>query len=154
MRKPQKTTILIIVVIILSILFLTTLGTTVYFALPGQLNGVKEDNRDFNDGYPSFKGYVFGSSEFRANMYFRVLLPQGYDSNISYPVLMYIHGQGAQGSDNKSQMASYFLDQYLAVQAEYPAIIFVPQFPKGFHGNGNSKDGYAAEYLLMDCLRA
>jgi len=154
MRKLKKFTVYTIIIVVLSVTFLTTLGTTVYFSQPGSTNGVEEDNRDFKDGYSDFKGYVFKGSEFRKNMYFRVLLPDNYDENTAYPVLMFIHGQGSQGSDNKNQMYSTFLDPYLAVKSEFPAIVFVPQFPKGYHGNGNSKHGHAAIYLLMSCLEA
>lgn len=151
-KKTTKTTLFVTIATIFFIAFAVTLGTTLFYKLPNGFNGVREDNRNYKDEYSEFKGYVFSGNEFKADMYFRVLLPENYDENTEYPVIMFVHGNGAQGSNNTNQMKSSFIDAYLQVRSEYPAIIFMPQFPKNFHGNTNSKTKGAATNLLMACF--
>jgi predicted peptidase len=61
---------------------------------------------------------------------YRLLLPQGYDKNKTYPVLFFLHGSGERGNDNTKQLAHgglLFLRD--SVREKYPAIIIFPQCP-------------------------
>ena len=35
---------------------------------------------------------------------YRILLPKNYNSQKSYPLLIFLHGAGERGNDNKSQL--------------------------------------------------
>jgi len=59
---------------------------------------------------------------------YRVLLPLNYDSSKAYPLLIFLHGRGESGNDNKKQLthgARLFLAD--SVREQYPAIVVFPQ---------------------------
>jgi len=59
---------------------------------------------------------------------YRVLLPQGFDSNKTYPVIFFLHGSGERGRDNEKQLvhgAKLFLQE--ENRASFPAIVIFPQ---------------------------
>jgi predicted peptidase len=63
-------------------------------------------------------------------MPYRILLPRNYDSTISYPLHVFLHGIGESGTDNEKQLtvgASVF--QSDSIRTKYPAIIVFPQCP-------------------------
>jgi len=45
---------------------------------------------------------VYGSGEDSLN--YRILYPQGFDVSEAYPLLIFLHGSGERGADNKSQL--------------------------------------------------
>ena len=63
---------------------------------------------------------------------YRLLKPQSLDSGRKYPLVLFLHGAGERGSDNKKQLvhgASDFLRQDR--RAKYPAFVVAPQCPEG-----------------------
>ncbi|NAY93282.1 phospholipase [Muricauda sp. JGD-17] len=59
---------------------------------------------------------------------YRILLPQNFQSNKRYPVVLFLHGSGERGYDNQAQLthgASLFLKEKL--REKYPAIVVFPQ---------------------------
>lgn len=61
---------------------------------------------------------------------YRVLLPLNYDTARAYPLLIFLHGRGESGNDNKKQLthgARFFLVD--SIRKQYPAIIVFPQCP-------------------------
>lgn len=61
---------------------------------------------------------------------YRVLYPENYDSQKSYPVLFVLHGAGERGNNNHSQLmhgAKLFIRP--EVRHDYPAIVIFPQCP-------------------------
>ncbi len=59
---------------------------------------------------------------------YRILYPEQFDPNASYPILFFLHGRGESGKDNTKQLthgASLFLAP--AFRKSYPAIIVFPQ---------------------------
>lgn len=59
---------------------------------------------------------------------YRILLPANYDSSKAYPLLIFLHGRGESGNDNKKQLthgARMFLAD--SVRLQYPAIVVFPQ---------------------------
>lgn len=61
-------------------------------------------------------------------MPYRLLLPQNYDANKQYPLVIFLHGRGETGSDNEKQLihgAALFLRD--SIRKNYPAIVVFPQ---------------------------
>ena len=62
---------------------------------------------------------------------YNIMYPDGFDASAStkYPLLLFLHGAGERGSDNKAQLvhgSQIFRDSL----AKYPAIVIFPQCPK------------------------
>lgn len=61
---------------------------------------------------------------------YRVLLPLGFDSTQTYPVVFFLHGAGERGRDNQKQLvhgAKLFLQD--SIRENYKAIVVFPQCP-------------------------
>jgi len=61
---------------------------------------------------------------------YRILYPENYDSKKSYPLVVYLHGQGSRGNDNEHQLtgsARFFLND--SVRKKFPALVVFPQCP-------------------------
>lgn len=59
---------------------------------------------------------------------YRLLLPQDFNPNQKYPLVLMLHGSGERGSDNEKQLvhgASLFLND--SVRKNFPAIVVFPQ---------------------------
>jgi len=75
----------------------------------------------------SHESYVHNGDTLR----YRMLLPAGYDSHKSYPLVIFLHGAGERGSDNAAQLlhgGSLFLKD--SIRQAFPAIVIFPQCPK------------------------
>ncbi|MFA0963323.1 glycosyl hydrolase family 28-related protein [Roseivirga sp. BDSF3-8] len=61
---------------------------------------------------------------------YRLIKPLNYDPAKEYPMVVYLHGSGENGDDNKLQLRN-FIWQFTTDEAreEYPCFIFVPQCP-------------------------
>ncbi len=62
---------------------------------------------------------------------YRILYPENFNKNKQYPVVLFLHGAGERGSDNKKQLAhgsSLFLSD--SFRETYPAVVIFPQCPK------------------------
>ena len=67
-------------------------------------------------------------------MPYRLFIPPGYDSQKTYPLVLWLHGSGGAGTDNIAQISD---DQILGTriwtepqtQAKHPAFVLVPQNP-------------------------
>ncbi len=60
---------------------------------------------------------------------YRILYPAGFDPSRKYPLVLFLHGAGERGNDNRAQLvhgSSLFLEK----QAQFPAIVVFPQCPK------------------------
>jgi len=59
---------------------------------------------------------------------YRLLLPENYDPNKKYPLIIFLHGSGERGNDNEKQLthgAALFLKK--ENRAKFPAIVVFPQ---------------------------
>jgi len=59
---------------------------------------------------------------------YRIMYPHDFDENESYPMVIFFHGMGERGSDNKTQLvhgSRLFRDSL----QEYPAVVIFPQCP-------------------------
>lgn len=63
---------------------------------------------------------------------YRIHIPDRADSTGSYPLVLFLHGAGERGNDNKAQLTWgvwRFVED--SVQQDHPSIVVVPQAPKG-----------------------
>lgn len=59
---------------------------------------------------------------------YRLILPEGYDASVQYPLVLFLHGAGERGNDNQLQF--FHCVQYLADNLP-DCIIVAPQCPVG-----------------------
>ncbi len=59
---------------------------------------------------------------------YRILYPENFNSNEKYPLVLFLHGSGEKGDDNKKQLVhgSKLFEQS---REEFPAIVIFPQCP-------------------------
>ncbi|GAA4440322.1 dienelactone hydrolase family protein [Ravibacter arvi] len=60
---------------------------------------------------------------------YRVLLPENFDPSKRYPLLLFLHGSGERGNDNKAQLV-HGSALFLQKRADFPAIVVFPQCAK------------------------
>ena len=62
---------------------------------------------------------------------YRILIPENYNSQSPFPLLLFLHGAGERGSDNKSQLVhGSFLFKSEDFRNNYPTIVVFPQCPE------------------------
>jgi predicted peptidase len=62
---------------------------------------------------------------------YRLLPPSQMQTGQRYPLVVFLHGSGAVGTDNRTQLGLLPLSwQAPAIRARYPAYILAPQFPE------------------------
>lgn len=78
------------------------------------------------------------------NMPYRYYLPEGYDSNKTYPMVVYLHGETRKGTDNESHMynAQYLFNEIIAEEKTNPCILVAPQC--------SSSDSWTTNYEFVD----
>lgn len=71
-------------------------------------------------------------TEGEARLPYRKLLPQNFDPQASYPLVLFLHGAGERGSDNSKQLThgSDLFTNPLTRDA-FPAVVLMPQCPVG-----------------------
>lgn len=63
---------------------------------------------------------------------YRYFVPENYDPQKKYPVVLYLHGSGSRGSDNVIQLTTNGAALNTAIfQSEYECIMLAPQMPAG-----------------------
>ncbi len=65
---------------------------------------------------------------------YRVFIPQNYDAKKKYPLVLYLHGGGGRGDDNRKQFDGgngYLIDFFTGddAQTRYPSFVVAPQSP-------------------------
>ncbi len=77
-----------------------------------------------------FTAKVFMTSS-NDSLKYRELLPENYDQNKKYPLVLFLHGAGERGNDNKSQLKHGGMMFTNPVnRGKYPAIVLFPQCPE------------------------
>jgi predicted peptidase len=61
---------------------------------------------------------------------YRLYVPPGYDASRRYPLVLFLHGSGALGSDNQRQVGFELARLHARVQAKEPAFVLAPQCPE------------------------
>ena len=82
---------------------------------------------------------------------YRLLKPANYDPKVAYPLVIFLHGSGGSGSDNRQQIA----DQPVALQmlaneplrSKFPCFVLAPQAPKGRGGGWTSREVFRSGSL-------
>ena len=62
-------------------------------------------------------------------MPYRLYLPANYSEATKYPVMIFLHGSGARGTDNESQVNQHIRGLIERTESDYPAILIAPQCP-------------------------
>jgi predicted peptidase len=76
------------------------------------------DARTFKDG--------------EASLNYRLLKPDGYDGTKAFPLVVFLHGAGERGDNNKAQLVHGIKDfASKANREKYPCFLIAPQCPKG-----------------------
>jgi predicted peptidase len=70
------------------------------------------------------------------SMPYRLFIPKGYDPAKRYPIVLWLHGSGGVGSDNRKQISQASTTGTHTWtrpenQAKYPAFVLAPQCPSG-----------------------
>lgn len=75
--------------------------------------------------FPKFKSEMFGEQ----NMPYRYYLPENYDSEQKYPIVMFLHGETRKGTDNESQLynSQYLFNEIIKGEETTPCILVAPQ---------------------------
>jgi predicted peptidase len=84
--------------------------------------------------------FIYSQTDFEAKKFvasnkdtlnYRELLPENYSPQKKYPLVLFLHGAGERGSDNKAQLMHGSMMFTNPVNREkYPAIVLFPQCPK------------------------
>ncbi len=63
---------------------------------------------------------------------YRLYVPDDYDPDTAYPLLIFLHGSGGRGDDNEAQLPGGAVWWYmkLGLNADFPCIILAPQCPE------------------------
>lgn len=105
-----------------------------------------------NDRYKVFdlrEDFLYSEDSPEVPLPYRIYLPENYNENEEYPLLVYLHGNGGQGSDNKRHLgaaAKCFISPY---SPAFDSIVVVPQCPENAWWHGEPIDRLAE---LMDYI--
>lgn len=80
---------------------------------------------------------------------YRFIRPKNFDTAKEYPLIVFLHGSGERGTDNKLQLkhgASFFASD--SIRDKYPAFVVFPQCDtdKAWHNGIYSFDGVKRQY--------
>ena len=68
----------------------------------------------------------------QAKLKYRLLQPKNYDKTKKYPLVLFLHGAGERGDDNKAQLVHGMTDFASDdVMDKHPAFVIAPQCPEG-----------------------
>lgn len=88
---------------------------------------------------PGGGGFVVRSVEDSGKTYrYQVFVPRGFDRTRRWPVVLFLAGSGAIGTDNMKQTVAELGAAIRARPADFPALAVFPQSPPGEHGVGRA----------------
>lgn len=58
-------------------------------------------------------------------------MPSGWDAKRSWPVVLFLHGSGERGSDNRAPLSQGLPPWMMEHGADFPAVVVIPQAPLG-----------------------
>lgn len=85
------------------------------------------------DEYKALFQYKESTKEgFTKKVPYRLYVPEDYDSNIAYPVILFLHGAGESGGDNEKQLDVGMMNQFFSngYYKDFPCIIVAAQVPE------------------------
>lgn len=71
-----------------------------------------------------------GKSGLAYDIVYRLYVPPNYDASRRYPLLLFLHGSGALGTDNRRQIGTELAHLHTRIQAKEPAFVLAPQCPE------------------------
>jgi predicted peptidase len=84
----------------------------------------------YSQGEYEAKIFITSNSD---TLKYRELLPENYNPQQKYPLVLFLHGAGERGSDNQAQLIHGSMMFTNPVNREkYPAIVLFPQCPKDY----------------------
>ena len=109
----------------------------------------------------NFEAKLFITSE-KDTLRYRELLPENFNPQEKYPLVLFLHGAGERGSDNQAQLTHGSMMFTNPVNREkYPAIVLYPQCPKeSFWSFEKRPEGtldakaFPANYAIASILQA
>lgn len=66
---------------------------------------------------------------------YRLLAPATLEPGATYPLVLFLHGSGERGVDNRSQLV-HAAEEFLAQRERFPAFVLFPQCPPGTWWDG------------------
>ncbi len=124
--------------------------------LTGEKEDSGKDDSSKKDAVNTFfnAGDWFDYGEFTASngitLPYRYYLPEGYDESEEYPLLLFLHHNGAQGTDNEGHIFtvnSYFSNEDSPV---YDSIVILPQCPPNMWWRGKTIDALAELLVFVN----
>ena len=109
----------------------------------------------------NFEAKVFVTSH-NDTLRYRELLPENYNPQQKYPLVLFLHGAGERGSDNQAQLTHGSMMFTNPVNREkYPAIVLFPQCPKDYFWSFEKRpegkldvNVFPADYKISSILQA
>ena len=115
--------------------------------------------------------WVYSQGDFEAKLFitsnkdtlrYRELLPENYNPQQKYPLVLFLHGAGERGTDNQAQLTHGSMMFTNPVNREkYPAIVLFPQCPNDYfwafdkRPEGQLDDGaFPADSKISSILQA
>ena len=77
---------------------------------------------------------------------YQVFVPDGWTAKRSWPVVLFLHGSGESGDDNRKQLTQGLPPWLGEHGGDFPAVVVIPQAPDGRYWNG------AIEQMAMRAL--
>jgi predicted peptidase len=92
-------------------------------------------------------------TEGKAALSYRLLKPATVEEGKKYPLVIFLHGSGERGDDNKAQL-KHGVAEFAKRRKEFPCFLIAPQCPAGQRGWGlSAKSGVAAPgKLVLDLI--
>ncbi|MBT8270607.1 MAG: prolyl oligopeptidase family serine peptidase [Flavobacteriaceae bacterium] len=118
---------------------LSRIALALIVVLVGQLS--------FSQNFTAYKKELFIQEQ--DSLPYRILLPKNFESDKTYPLILFLHGSGERGSDNELQLkhgASFFMSD--SIMAKYPAIVVFPQCKAGMSWNNVESSDAGGERAL------
>jgi predicted peptidase len=85
----------------------------------------------------------------KGSLPYRLLKPEGYNSKTKYPLLIFLHGAGERGKDNKAQLVHGVVNfASPANRKKYPCFLIAPQCPTGQFWSGRNTQ------MVLDLIAA
>ncbi len=81
--------------------------------------------------------FVERSLELHGTTYhYQVFVPDGWTAKRAWPVVLFLHGSGERGQDNRSQLSQGLPPWLTEHGKDFPALVVIPQAPDGSAWNG------------------
>jgi len=129
MKKRTKLLVIILVCLLAACIGLTVVNTVAIASMKAKIAVMDYEIAVLENTELERMGLLAWEHE---GLPFRIFVPE--DTDEKYPLVLYLHGAGSNGDDNRAQVVGNFQIKTLVseeIQAQYPSIILAPQCPDG-----------------------